>query len=258
MARDRDVAAFGERAQRYDEGWLGQTISFSRSDRTFQPSACAQNRGQAGQIMSVNDDVVESDGHVDSMRDTGALGPTAGAPRSGPAPCDVVDREKRLDDHGCGGQPGEGHDVPVQVGLIGVTAVGGDRGRVLARHQAMDGMVEADQLRGALGRQADLRMDRDHRRLRLQPSSAARCSIRTMPREQALPERLATLSKPLLVIFGEDDRRWRSSSAAEYRAVPGATVEMLPGVGHSPNLEDPPRTAVPLLAFAASHTPQAD
>jgi ubiquinone/menaquinone biosynthesis C-methylase UbiE len=24
MARDRDVAAFGERAQRYDEGWLGQ------------------------------------------------------------------------------------------------------------------------------------------------------------------------------------------------------------------------------------------
>jgi ubiquinone/menaquinone biosynthesis C-methylase UbiE len=24
MARDRDVAAFGERAQRYDEGWLGR------------------------------------------------------------------------------------------------------------------------------------------------------------------------------------------------------------------------------------------
>jgi hypothetical protein len=24
MARDRDVAAFGERAPRYDEGWLGQ------------------------------------------------------------------------------------------------------------------------------------------------------------------------------------------------------------------------------------------
>jgi pimeloyl-ACP methyl ester carboxylesterase len=67
--------------------------------------------------------------------------------------------------------------------------------------------------------------------------------------EQALPERLATLGTRLLVIFGEDDRRWRSSSAADYRAVPGATVEMLPGVGHSPNLEDPPRTAVLLLAF---------
>ena len=71
--------------------------------------------------------------------------------------------------------------------------------------------------------------------------------------EQALPERLAPLGKPLLVIFGEEDRRWRPSSAADYRAVPGARVEMLPGVGHSPNLEDPPRTAELLLAFAATH-----
>ena len=81
-------------------------------------------------------------------------------------------------------------------------------------------------------------------------------AVRAYLEEQALPERLATLGKPLLVIFGEDDRRWRSSSAAGYRAVPGATVEMLPGVGHSPNLEDPPRTAVPLLAFTANHAPQ--
>ncbi|NUR83631.1 MAG: alpha/beta fold hydrolase [Nonomuraea sp.] len=69
---------------------------------------------------------------------------------------------------------------------------------------------------------------------------------------QALPERLKAVAKPLLVIFGEDDRRWRSSSVAGYRAVPGARVEMLPGVGHSPLLEDPPRTAAPLLAFAAT------
>ncbi|WP_433211209.1 alpha/beta fold hydrolase [Microtetraspora malaysiensis] len=71
--------------------------------------------------------------------------------------------------------------------------------------------------------------------------------------EQALPERLTALGTPLLVIFGADDRRWRSSSAAEYRAVPGARVELLPGVGHSPMLEDTPRTATPLLAFAAIH-----
>jgi pimeloyl-ACP methyl ester carboxylesterase len=83
-------------------------------------------------------------------------------------------------------------------------------------------------------------------------------AVRAYLEEQALPERLATLGKPLLVIFGEEDRRWRSSSATEYRAVPGATVEMLPGVGHSPNLEDPPRTAVALLAFTANHAPQAD
>jgi len=71
--------------------------------------------------------------------------------------------------------------------------------------------------------------------------------------QQALPDRLTALGKPLLVIFGEDDRRWRSSSAADYRAVPGATVELLPGLGHSPLLEDPQRTAAPLLAFTAIH-----
>jgi len=70
--------------------------------------------------------------------------------------------------------------------------------------------------------------------------------------QQPLPDRLAPVRKPLLVIFGEDDRRWRSSSAADYHAVPSAHVEMLPGIGHSPILEDPPRTAALLLAFAGS------
>ncbi|MFD6163029.1 alpha/beta fold hydrolase [Nocardia sp. NPDC060256] len=71
--------------------------------------------------------------------------------------------------------------------------------------------------------------------------------------ERSLPERLAPLGKPLLVIFGEDDSRWRPSAAVQYRAVPGATVLLLSGVGHSPNLEDPPRTAGLLLTFAAKH-----
>ncbi|OZM76470.1 alpha/beta fold hydrolase [Pseudonocardia sp. MH-G8] len=77
-------------------------------------------------------------------------------------------------------------------------------------------------------------------------------AVRAYLDAQGLPERLAPLRKPLLVLFGEEDRRWRASSAADYRAVPGATIEMLPGVGHSPNLEDPPRTAESLLAFTAT------
>ncbi|MBE1603562.1 pimeloyl-ACP methyl ester carboxylesterase [Actinopolymorpha pittospori] len=77
-------------------------------------------------------------------------------------------------------------------------------------------------------------------------------------KRRALPDRLAPLGKPMLVIFGEDDRRWRSSSAADYTAVPGARVELLPGLGHSPMLEDPPRTAALLLAFTALHATQAD
>lgn len=68
--------------------------------------------------------------------------------------------------------------------------------------------------------------------------------------QRPLPDRLAPLGTPLLVVFGEADRRWRSSSAADYRVVPGAKVEMLPGLGHSPILEDPPRTAELLLGFS--------
>ncbi|TDD33595.1 alpha/beta fold hydrolase [Nonomuraea terrae] len=76
--------------------------------------------------------------------------------------------------------------------------------------------------------------------------------------QRPLPERLTAVGKPLLVIFGKEDRRWRSSSADDYRAVPGARVELLPGVGHSPMLEDPALTAAPLLTFTATHSPRAD
>ncbi|MGI5350075.1 alpha/beta fold hydrolase [Streptomyces sp. CA-250714] len=68
--------------------------------------------------------------------------------------------------------------------------------------------------------------------------------------QKALPDRLMALGKPLLVIFGDQDRRWRPSSAADYRVVPGAKVELLPGAGHTPILEEPPRTAALLLTFA--------
>jgi pimeloyl-ACP methyl ester carboxylesterase len=70
--------------------------------------------------------------------------------------------------------------------------------------------------------------------------------------QRSIPDRLAALDLPVLVIFGADDQRWHSSSAADYRAVPGARIELLPGVGHTPMLEDPAATASLLLAFAAA------
>ena len=70
--------------------------------------------------------------------------------------------------------------------------------------------------------------------------------------QRSLPERLTPLGKPLLVIFGEQDQRWRPSSATLYDAVAGARVILLPGVGHSPILEDPSRTSALLLTFAQS------
>ncbi|MEU7773025.1 alpha/beta hydrolase [Micromonospora taraxaci] len=70
--------------------------------------------------------------------------------------------------------------------------------------------------------------------------------------QRQLPDRLTSLGKPLLVIFGELDQRWRSSSAAAYRRVAGANVELMPGVGHSPMLEDPTQTTGFLLTFFSS------
>uniref|UniRef100_A0AAU3GRT0 Alpha/beta hydrolase n=1 Tax=Streptomyces sp. NBC_01401 TaxID=2903854 RepID=A0AAU3GRT0_9ACTN len=71
--------------------------------------------------------------------------------------------------------------------------------------------------------------------------------------ERALPDRLLAIGKPLRVIFGADDLRWRPSSAADYRVVPGAEVDLLPGSGHTPIVEDPPGTAALLLPFVETH-----
>ena len=72
-------------------------------------------------------------------------------------------------------------------------------------------------------------------------------------RQRSIPDRIAALGLPVLVIFGTEDRRWRSSMAAGYREVPGARVELLPGVGHTPIVEDPQTTARLLMDFAAAH-----
>jgi pimeloyl-ACP methyl ester carboxylesterase len=70
--------------------------------------------------------------------------------------------------------------------------------------------------------------------------------------ERSVPERLADLDVPVLVIFGAADPRYEPSSAHQYDAVPGARVEMLPGVGHVPILEAPETTSELLLGFTAT------
>ncbi|GAQ53313.1 alpha/beta fold hydrolase [Streptomyces acidiscabies] len=90
------------------------------------------------------------------------------------------------------------------------------------------------------------------RHMTLHTLTATMQATRAYLDERPLPDRLAPLGKPLLVLFGEDDRRWRSSSAADYGTVPGARIELLPGLGHSPILEDPQRTAASLLAFTTA------
>jgi pimeloyl-ACP methyl ester carboxylesterase len=70
--------------------------------------------------------------------------------------------------------------------------------------------------------------------------------------ERSVPERLAALDVPVLVIFGASDPRWEPSSAHQYDAVPTARVELLPGVGHMPMFEAPETTSELLLGFTAT------
>jgi pimeloyl-ACP methyl ester carboxylesterase len=78
---------------------------------------------------------------------------------------------------------------------------------------------------------------------------ATSVALRNYLAESALPARLSALGKPLLVLFGTEDQRWRPSSANDYLAVPGAEVTFLPDVGHTPIIEAPAETASRLLAF---------
>ncbi|WTO38497.1 alpha/beta fold hydrolase [Streptomyces achromogenes] len=71
--------------------------------------------------------------------------------------------------------------------------------------------------------------------------------------EQSVPERLAALGVPVLVVFGAADPRWDPASARQYDVVADVRVEMLPGVGHLPMLEAPGQVGRLLLDFAALH-----
>jgi len=66
-----------------------------------------------------------------------------------------------------------------------------------------------------------------------------------------LNTRLTAVDKPLLVIFGEEDQIFPArESISAYAAIPGVQTMLIPGVGHSPQVEDPQKTAIAILDFA--------
>ena len=74
--------------------------------------------------------------------------------------------------------------------------------------------------------------------------------------EQPLDQRLAETQVPLLVMFGAEDQIYDAQAAiARYRQVPGAQTHLIPGAGHSPNVEKPDLVAPLILAFAAPAPP---
>jgi pimeloyl-ACP methyl ester carboxylesterase len=66
-----------------------------------------------------------------------------------------------------------------------------------------------------------------------------------------LDQRLIEAAVPLLVIFGTEDQIYDAEEAvAAYEDVPGARTALIDGAGHSPNVEQPRRTARLILEFA--------
>jgi pimeloyl-ACP methyl ester carboxylesterase len=61
--------------------------------------------------------------------------------------------------------------------------------------------------------------------------------------EQSLDDRIAATGLPVTVIFGAEDRIVNPKSADDYRDIPGAKVVVLPGIGHTPQMEAPARSA---------------
>jgi len=71
--------------------------------------------------------------------------------------------------------------------------------------------------------------------------------------EESLPDRTATLHKPLLAIMGAEEQIAsdpREALAAYREAVRTAQTKLIAGAGHSPNVEKPGQTAALVLGFA--------
>jgi pimeloyl-ACP methyl ester carboxylesterase len=71
--------------------------------------------------------------------------------------------------------------------------------------------------------------------------------------ERPLDERLEAVGVPLLVIFGSEDQIYDARGALRaYAELPDARTELIWGAGHSPNVEEPARTARLVIEFARS------
>ena len=60
---------------------------------------------------------------------------------------------------------------------------------------------------------------------------------------ERLDDRIASTGLPVTVIFGAEDRIVNPESADDYRDIPGAKVVVLPGIGHTPQMVAPARSA---------------
>jgi pimeloyl-ACP methyl ester carboxylesterase len=72
--------------------------------------------------------------------------------------------------------------------------------------------------------------------------------------EADLREVLPSIRVPTLLLYGDADRRSPLHVAEELHArIPGSTLVVMPGVGHSSNMEFPDRFNSEVRSFLRSH-----
>ena len=73
------------------------------------------------------------------------------------------------------------------------------------------------------------------------------------PPASTLPDSLGTITAPTLILWGADDAITPLSQGQDLqRAMAGSSLEVVPGAGHRPHLEDPEATAALISAFLSS------
>jgi pimeloyl-ACP methyl ester carboxylesterase len=65
-----------------------------------------------------------------------------------------------------------------------------------------------------------------------------------------LNKRAARLGMPILVIWGTGDQLVKKAALDDYRALPGARIELVAGAGHSAMIERPSQTAQLILGYS--------
>ncbi len=91
----------------------------------------------------------------------------------------------------------------------------------------------------------------DYRAMTYSSFDQAPAAAEDFAAEMPLDDRLTRAAVPALVIFGSEDQLFDAEAAiAGYAGVPGVETELLDGIGHAPQVEDPGAIAKLLEDFA--------
>ena len=84
------------------------------------------------------------------------------------------------------------------------------------------------------------------------PAEGTALALEAIAAAGSLLERLGEIEVPTLVVAGDRDAAYVRSAELMARAIPGARLHLLEGIGHFPNLEAPAELAALLAGFFGS------